>query len=144
MNRAEVVLIAVLVLGGCAVPHLVVTAGPPDSTVYIDGRQAGAGGYAERDLRYYGHVALSARVNPDPSRERDYLEDLRLVPVPVPYSRWLFPLDFLLETVSYPFWDPYDHEVNMALKVRTLLVPGVADPDAEAIRLRAQAAGLER
>ena len=149
MYRAEVLLIALWLggasgLGGCATPNLVATAGPPDSTIYVDGRQAGAQGYAETDLRYYGHVAVSARVNPGPERDRDYLEERRLLAVPVPYSRWLFPMDFFLEALSYPFFDPYNHEVNMALKPRTLLVPGVADPDAEAIRVRAQQARLKR
>ena len=149
MYRAEAVLIALWLggapgLGGCTTPSLVVTAGPPDSTVYVDGRQAGAQGYAELDIGYYGHVAVSARVNPGPERDRDYLEERRLVPVPVPYSRWLFPMDFFLEALSYPFLDPYNHEVNLALKSRTLLVPGVADPDAEAIRARAQQARLKR
>ncbi len=149
MYRAEAVLIALWLggapgLGGCATPNLVATAGPPDSTVYVDGRQAGAQGYAEVDLRYYGHVAVSARVNPGPERDRDYLEERRLVAVPVPYSRWLFPMDFFLEALSYPFLDPYNHEVNLVLSPRTLLVPGVADPDAKAIRARAQQAGLKR
>jgi len=149
MHRAEVALIALWLggatgLGSCATPNLVATAGPPDSTVYVDGRQAGAEGYAELDLKYYGHVAVGARVNPRRERDVDYLEERRLVPVPVPYSRWLFPVDFFLEALSYPFQDSYNHEVNLALKPRTLLVPGVADPEADAIRLRAQQARLKR
>lgn len=148
MHRAEVVLIGLWLvasgLPGCATPNLVATAGPPDSTVYVDGREAGAQGFAERDLRYYGQVAVGARVNPRRDRDRDYLEERLLVPVPVPYSRWLFPMDFFLEALSYPFHDPYNHEVNMALQPRTLLVPGVADPDADAIRRRAEQARLQR
>jgi hypothetical protein len=142
--RAEVWLVGALCLGGCATPNLVATAGPPDSSIYVDGRQVGAHGYGEVDLGYYGHVALSARINPSAYREQDYLEDHRLIAVPVPYSRWLFPLDFFLEAVSYPFHDPYNHEVHVVLQPRQLLQPGVADSDADAIRLRAHRAGLQR
>jgi hypothetical protein len=143
MYRAEVLLM-VLWLGGCATPNLVATVAPPESTVYVDGRQAGTGGHASLAVGYYGEVAVSAAVDPAPERERDYVEELRLIPVPVPYSRWLFPVDFLLEAVSYPFWDPYDHRVELALKPRSLLEPGVPDPDAEAILARARQARLER
>ena len=144
MSRAEVWLIGALCLGGCGTPNLVATAGPADSSIYVDGRLAGAYGYADLPLGYYGDVALSARVNPRAQRETDYEEEYRLLAVPPPFSRWLFPLDFFLETVTYPFRDPYDREVNMPLQPRTLLQPGVADKDAEVIRARAEKARLER
>lgn len=144
MSRVEVWLIGALWLWGCGMPDMVATAGPPDSAIYVDGRQAGAHGYAEVDLGYFGHVALSARVNPSAQRETDYLEEDRLVAVPAPFSRWLFPLDFFLEAITYPFLDSYHHEVNVALEPRTLLQPGVADQDAEVIRARAERARLAR
>ncbi len=131
-------------LAGCATPNLVATAAPPESTVYVDGRQTGERGHASLALGYYGHVAVSAAVDPAPERERDYLEELRLVPVPAPFSRWLFPLDFFLEVATYPFWDPYSHRVDLVLEPRTLLEPGVPDPNAEAIRARARQARFER
>jgi hypothetical protein len=89
-------------------------------------------------------VEVGARVNPRYDRLTDYLEERRFVPVPVPYSRWLFPVDFFLEVASYPFRDPYHHEVNLALKPRVVLPPGTADPQAEAIRDRALGARLQR
>ena len=144
MFRVLVLLTTALLFTGCAWPRLTATAGPPDSTVYVDGRVAGGQGFAEVRLGYYGHVAVSARANPGRATSPDYLEELQLVPVPPPYSRWLFPFDFFLEAASYAFHDPYHHEVNLELKPRTALVPGIADPDAEAIRTRALEARLAR
>ncbi|MEE9126143.1 MAG: hypothetical protein V3U11_03300 [Planctomycetota bacterium] len=145
MHRVAVVqLLIALVLAGCATPALIATAGPPDSTVYVDGRAAGYHGFADVPLHYYGEVEVSARVNLRYDRHTDYLEQHRLVPVPVPYSRWLFPVDFFLEAASYPFTDPYHHQVNLALKPRVVLAPGTADPDAEAVRDRALRARLQR
>ncbi|MHC4919453.1 MAG: hypothetical protein ACYTKC_07640 [Planctomycetota bacterium] len=143
MYRAAVLLLALL-LAGCATRTLVATAGPSDSTIYVDGRAAGYQGYAEVVQTYYGKVLVSARVNPRPERDHDYLEERLLVDVPPPFSRWLFLVDFFLEAISYPFHDPYRQEVNIALQPRAVLVPGVTDPDAGALRLRAQGARLRR
>ncbi len=137
-----------LLLVSCQAPQLWVQAAPAGSTVYIDGQAASrkpGEALVKVPLAYYGKVAVAAQVHPRVDDEGPgYREERRLVPVHPPFSGWLFPFDFLLEIARHPFDDHYEKRVDLILERRTLLVPGIGDPDSEAIRTRAREAQLER
>ncbi len=74
----------------------------------------------EMSLRYYGTTRLSARRpatsergEKDESFTVDWMDRRQDVTIDEPFSPWLFPFDFVLECLTYPF---VSSEVRYALR----------------------------
>ncbi len=137
---AFILLLGVSLLGaGCAGPSAVVESSAAQSQIYLDGRDTGARGQVTMPLPYYGSFLFA---NP---AGQQHLEELQFLQVDEPFSPWLFPADFLLEFLSYPFThEGYQHHLRLAPPPRQVLVPGVDPADLGTIRSRAMAARLKR
>ena len=157
-------------LTGCAQPELAIRVEPTGTWVFVDGEFASPGREAtgaraadapnyerapkyvepfdhEMPLRYYGAVRLSGR---QPATEDsltvDWLERRAEVTIDEPFTPWLFPLDFVLECVTYPFVadSRYAHRTSVELEKRPEVMGGVRPRDLTAISTRARRAREER
>jgi hypothetical protein len=134
-------------LPGCVQPRLDVLTEPANALVYVDGRAVGRkepGAAVVVPLRYYGTTALHGREPPD-QPPAELLDQRQTITVEEPFSPWLFPLDFLLETMTFPFQtDRYQHRATLELGPRTQLVDGIPPRNLGAIQEAARRAVLER
>ncbi len=115
----------------------------------------------EMPMRYYGTTRLSARRpavsergdpamsekgEKDESLTVDWLELRQDVTIDEPFSPWLFPFDFVLECVTYPFAADlrYAHRTTIELQKRPEVIDGILPRDHDATRARAKRAREER
>ena len=158
-------------LSGCAEPELAIRVQPTGTWVYVDGEFTSPGREPEAPrtldapkydrlpeyiepfdhempLRYYGTTRLSARMPPTgESRSIDWLEQRQDVTIDEPFSPWLFPLDFVLECLTYPFVAAdtrYAHHVTVELQRRPEVLRGIEPRDLPTISTRAKRAREER
>jgi hypothetical protein len=165
------VALAGFALAGCAEPELAIRVKPTGVWVYVDGEFTSPGREPEAaraldepkydrlpeyiepfdhemPLRYYGTTRLSARMPATQgTRSIDWLEQAEDVTIDEPFSPWLFPLDFVLECLTYPFVDAdarYAHRVTIELQRRPRVIQGIEPRDLPTISTRAKRAREER
>ena len=104
-------------------------------------------GTAQVPFLYYGTVAVAALPpSPPPPAPQALRQPVHaLVPLPPPAPGWLFPFDFLVDAIGWPW------RADPAAVVTLQLPPagperqaGVEPPDADALRARARAMRAER
>lgn len=161
--------IAMLAAAGtsaCAGPRTNVQVQPPTATLLVDGvslppldaapataaagsaaRGGGAGGGADVPFVYYGTIAVTAvPQSPAPATPLVLRQPVHeLVPLPPPAPGWLFPFDFLVDAIGWPW------RADAAANVSLRLPPagpepqaGIEPPEADALRSRARAMRTER
>ena len=132
-------------LSGCAVPEIRIHAEPEASVPFLDGQALPP---VVKDVPlpapYYGTARVGARMPGDLPGRRRRDQTVEAV-LEEPISPWLFPLDFVLEVLTYPFrGDRYSTYVAIELPERPEILPGVTPREMPAIRARAEAARRER
>jgi len=133
-----------LLCGGCQTPVLEIESDPADAQVFLDGRELPSP-RTPIGLSYYGTTQLSARQGSSPEIGTRLRDRSLAIELPEPFSPWFFPLDFVLETCTYPFaGERYRHAVRLSLEPRPALVDGISPRELPAIRLRAEQALRER
>ena len=144
--RSALVLSALVLwsLGACAAPQVTITTEPPESRLFVDGREAAAS-QVTMPLPYYGTLGATALRKRPPDQADAPIAVVRAdLPLEEPVSPWLFPLDFVLEVASAPFRESrHDFVIEVPEPVRAI-VPGLESPRLEELRLRAAQARVHR
>ncbi len=127
----------------CSAPQLELSSSPEGTRLYLDGRYATAD-ELRRDLPYYGSMAIDGLPPMQQPGGPAYAGFRHVLRVDPPASRWLFPLDFLIEISSWALTADRPYRAELAAEeIDHSLVIGEA-PDLTELRARGKAARIER
>ncbi|MGE3173510.1 MAG: hypothetical protein AB7O97_12870 [Planctomycetota bacterium] len=130
-----------LAAGACTGPALRVEA---DGPRYVDGARLVRD---ELPFRYYGTLLVDTLPPDQPDGRADWsrLPQRTAVELPVPVTRWLFPLDLPVELLGRLFGGPGDQAVQIAPRANPEpVVTGFQPAGLEPLRERALAARVQR
>lgn len=139
----------VIAMAACAAPQVEIETAPDAPRVFVDGMQVGSG-TVRQPLPYYGTIEVRTVPRPAPVEQDDppppRAEVVTQFTVPEPFSPWLFPLDFVLETLfEAPFRDEPAHRLAVELpEAPPPAVTGFRPPRLEELRARGRASVVER
>ncbi len=138
-----------LVAGACGGPRVLIDTTPSDAELFADGHRVV--NPVDAQVPYHGVVDVVAVPEPPPRQTAASLDRPLLratharLPTPAPVTRWIFPLDFVVELAMVPFVDDPVYRADLVLPEREdVPVPGYPARGVEALVRRADAAAIGR